>query len=72
MRQQLAFMRYLVNHRQRLSHEAAQFRPSESSTERPSSNEPFTTQAKQNALSKTPLVFFMSATVRSPDDSVTV
>jgi hypothetical protein len=46
----------------------------EFSAERPSSDEPFPTQAKELIITKssnTPLVSFMTATVRSPDDSVT-
>jgi hypothetical protein len=45
----------------------------EFSAERPSSDEPFATQAKELIItksSKAPLVSFMTATVRSPDDSV--
>jgi hypothetical protein len=46
----------------------------EFSVERPSSDEPFATQAKELIVTKssrTPLVSFVSAMVRSPDDSVT-
>ena len=46
----------------------------EFSAERPSSDEPFATQAKELIITKSsqaPLVSFMTATVRSPDDSVT-
>jgi len=46
----------------------------EFSAERPSSDEPFAAQAKELIItksSKTPLVSFVTATVRSPDDSVT-
>jgi hypothetical protein len=46
----------------------------EFSAERPSSNEPFATQAKELIITKssmTPLVTFMIATVHSPDNSVT-
>jgi hypothetical protein len=46
----------------------------EFSAERPSSDEPFATQAKELIITKsstTPLVSFMTATVHSPDDSVT-
>lgn len=46
----------------------------EFSVERPSSDEPFATQAKELIITKssrTPLVSFLTATVRSPDDSVT-
>ena len=46
----------------------------EFSTERPSPDEPFTTQAKELIItksSKTPLVTFTAATVCFPDDSVT-
>jgi hypothetical protein len=46
----------------------------EFSVERPSSDEPFATQTKELTITKssnTPLVSFMTAMVRSPDDSVT-
>lgn len=46
----------------------------EFSVERPSFDEPFATQAKELIItksSKTPLVSFMTATVRSPGDSAT-
>ena len=46
----------------------------EFSVERPSSSEPFATQAKEVIItksSKSPLVSFITATVRTPDDSVT-
>jgi hypothetical protein len=46
----------------------------EFSVERPSSDEPFATQAKELVITKssrTPLVSFMTVTVHSPDDSVT-
>ena len=46
----------------------------EFSAERPSADESFATQAKELTITKsstTPLVTFMAATVRSPDDSVT-
>lgn len=46
----------------------------EFSVERPSSDEAFATQAKELIItksSKTPLVSFMTATIRSPDNSVT-
>jgi hypothetical protein len=45
----------------------------EFSAERPSSDEPFATQAKELIItksSKTPLVTFVTATARSPEDSV--
>jgi hypothetical protein len=46
----------------------------EFSTERPSPDEPFAAQAKELIItksSKTPMVTFVTPTVRSPDDSVT-
>jgi hypothetical protein len=46
----------------------------EFSAGRPSSDEPFATQAKELIItksSKIPLVSYVNATVRSPDDSVT-